>query len=248
MTPYTLMRPVVPSFWFPRFERWHQLAMAGFLILQAWLPVVARAEYVQPTPPSTPAPVVYQAQVVSVATGTRFSVTMTSSHESQTARVGDKVSATLPMALTSTQGNVVLPQGTQLLGTITQATMASRLSQQGQLGIHFTNAILPNKSSLPLSARVVTTDGSGIMKAKETKVVVKEQAKNVAIKAGVGALVGAAGGAIFGGKPGKGALAGAAIGGGIGLGQTAFRRGDDIVLPAGMQLDVMLDKPLTVNP
>ncbi|MFM7467945.1 MAG: hypothetical protein ACKO37_00370 [Vampirovibrionales bacterium] len=235
-------------FWYARLERLHHVAMAGFIVLQAWFPVVARAEYVQPTPPQGAAPAVYQAQVVSVATGTRFTVVMSSSHESQTARVGDKVVATLPMGLTSTQGTVVLPQGTQVMGTITQAVAASRLSQQGQLGIHFTSAVLPNKTMLSLSARVVTTDGSGILKAKETKAVVKDNAKNIAIKAGIGALAGAAGGAIFGGKPGKGAIAGAAIGGGIGLGQTAFRRGDDIVLPTGMQLDVMLDAPLTINP
>src|SRR5437899_4160486 len=61
-----------------------------------------------------------------------------------------------------------------------------------------------------------------------------------------GALSGGAVGALAG--RGAGAARGAAIGGGIGLARALFTRGDEINLPAGTQVEMVLQRPLTFGP
>ena len=55
---------------------------------------------------------------------------------------------------------------------------------------------------------------------------------------------------IFGGRHsiGTGALRGAIVGGTVGVGKTAFDKGDDVEIGPGVNLQLQLDQSLTVSP
>lgn len=68
--------------------------------------------------------------------------------------------------------------------------------------------------------------------------------KRVLTNAAIGAAVGAVSGSVIGG--GKGAAVGAAVGAGLGTGSSLLFKGSDLKLDKGTQLEVRLDRDLTI--
>ena len=54
-------------------------------------------------------------------------------------------------------------------------------------------------------------------------------------------------GALSGGKVGKGAAYGTAVGAGVGLAKSLWDKGVDVEIPAGSQIDIVVDQPVTVT-
>ncbi len=76
---------------------------------------------------------------------TRFITTATS----KSARLGDKVSAVISQPLFSGDNKLVLPEGTRLTGTVTQARPARWFHRGGQLRFAFDHVDLPEGSPRP---------------------------------------------------------------------------------------------------
>jgi type IV secretion system protein VirB10 len=234
----------------PRFNQKALVFALGLMLSGTTLPVLANdlglppsvhgLQIAQSLPP-------LQGRVVTAPAGSFFSASLTSPISSEYARVGDRFMATLGNDLAA-GGNVILPAGSQLEAQVVSVTKAGRAGRNGELDIRFTAGILPNGQRVPLSGRLQTEDGTGIIRAGTTAGRVGKAALKTGLGAGLGAALGTAMGPLSGGEVGRGAIYGTAIGGGVGALTAAWQKGNDAVLQAGQPLNVVLDQPLTISP
>ncbi|MDD3149672.1 MAG: hypothetical protein PHV68_02465 [Candidatus Gastranaerophilales bacterium] len=187
-----------------------------------------------------------QGTVVTVPAGTMMYAATTSSISSAYTTVGDTVSLSLGSPLYF-NGVMIVPAGSMVQGNVVVAQKAGMAGKHGQLKIKFTNVITPSGQRIPISGKIQTEDGTGILIGGTGKDRLTKVAKNTAVGAGSGALFGTVIGAISG-NTGKGAWSGTAVGAGLGAGKSVIEKGEDVVLNAGSQVDIQLDQPLTVNP
>lgn len=184
-----------------------------------------------------------QGRVVSAPAGTTVPAMTTYTISSMTSRVGDRVAVTLGSGLAG-NGGMVLPAGTVVEGQVVEVSKANRFfSRSGRLNIRFNTAITPDGRRVPISAKIATQDGTGVLTAGTTATRLKETAISGALGAGTGAVLGTALGGITG-STGKGAIYGTAIGSGLGL---VAGKGKDVELPSNAKVDIVLDQPLTVG-
>ena len=151
---------------------------------------------------------------------------------SDTSRVEQRVTAAL-RAPVSVRGAQALPAGTRLLGHVTSVERAGRVKGRGRVAFRFTSLDAPG----PGENTTIRTSPV-VRLAPATK-------KSDAEKIGGSAAGGAVLGAILGG--GDGAAKGAAIGGAAGTGVVLSTRGKDVRVPAGTNLVVTLQRPITVR-
>lgn len=143
--------------------------------------------------------------------------------------------------------SLVAPSGSSINGTVVQVKKAGRAGINGQLMIKFTNIITPYGQMIPISGHIKTDDGTGLLVGGTKADSAKEYAKDVAVGAGAGAVGGVVMGALSGGKVGKGAAYGTAVGAGVGLAKSLWDKGVDVEIPAGSQIDIVVDQPVTVT-
>lgn len=183
-------------------------------------------------PASTPKPAapVVREREITVPAGTVLRVELSSAVSSDASKAEDTVRATLRRAV-EVDGAEVLPVGTEVVGTITDAERSGRVKGVARLAMRFT-------SVRHRSERVDIAAAPVVRQAEATK---SEDAKKIGIGAGIGAAVGAiAGGA-------SGAAKGAAIGGGAGTGVVLATRGEEVRLGAGTPINVRLTAPLVLR-
>lgn len=188
-----------------------------------------------------------QGYVVTAPPGTVVSATLSSPVSSDFARVGDRFNATLGSPIAS-GSNIILPAGSQMEGQVVMVKPAGRAGKNGELDIRFTSAILPNGQRVPLSARIQTEDGTGIIKGGSTAGRLGRAAVTTGVGAGLGAALGTAMGPLSGGGVGRGAIYGTALGAGMGALGSAVQKGRPAVLESGQPLNIVLDQPLTTSP
>jgi len=155
--------------------------------------------------------------------GTAIQVRLDDPISSRTARVEDRVDATLLEAV-KVDGEIAIPAGSSVRGLVLAAEPAQRPSKAGRLELTF-DAVYLDDGRHEMQARVVEfREGSGAGR-----------------KAGIGAAVGAIVGGILGGK--DGAVAGILVGGG---GAVVASKGEDVELPTGTVVTLRLDRALIV--
>lgn len=209
-------------------------------------------------PYQTPPPNGYQqGRVAFVPAGMTFPVQLTTSISTEAARPGDMVQATISQPLYL--GGSVIPAGTTVIGSVTEAKAGGFLGRAGTLGIKFNRIRTPNGVEAPMSAHIVGkvgkyndvgSDMSDTYKGETWKTKVGQSVIRGAIGAGTGAALGTAIGAIAGrgGRgAGRGAWSGTAIGGGVGLASTFARKGKNVLIASGEQMQLQLDAPMTVS-
>ena len=169
---------------------------------------------------------------VTLPAGTSLPIDLRTTVASDTSHVEDRVTAALrqPVAV---RGVEVLPTGTRLLGHVTAADRSARVKGRARVGFRFTSLDLPGDGG-----KTAIRTSSVVRVAPATK-------KEDAMKIGGGAAGGAVVGAILGG--GGGAAKGAAIGGAGGTGVVLATRGKEVRVPAGTNLIVRLESPITVR-
>lgn len=187
-----------------------------------------------------------QGRVTIIPMGTNFSGVTTSDISSNCLVVGDNVTLTLGNPFYY-KGCLIAPANSNVIGLVTEAKAAGRAETTGRLKIKFTEIITPNGNRLPISAKIITNDGTGVLKGSATKDKAKNIAKDVVIGSAGGALSGLVFGSMAGGSAGKGTALGTAVGAGLGLGKALIDKGQDVTIPAGSQLNLMIDQPSTVN-
>ena len=183
---------------------------------------------------------------ITVPAGTQVLLHLRSPIDTKTAKVGDGVYCQTSFPVT--QNNVaVIPAGTFVKGKIAQVKRAGKIKGRAEILFNFTTMIFPNGYTIDLpgslenapgSRNSTVTDKEGTVKADSQK---GKDAGTVAKTGATGAVIGAV---AAGGKgAGIGGLAGAAVG----LGQVLFTRGQDVRIDQDTALEMVLERPLTVD-
>ncbi len=177
-----------------------------------------------PPPPPPPPPIV-------ISAGKTITVRMGSTLSSKTAQTGQTFTGTLANGI-AVNGKVVVPAGSGVTGTVTEAKSAGRFKGEAILAIQLTSI---NIKGVPHN---VSTD--------EYVVTQKGKGKRTAVMVGGGAGGGALIGGIAGG--GKGALIGGLIGAGAGTAGAAFTGNKELTIPAESAASFKMTSSITLQP
>src|SRR5258706_6513992 len=90
----------------------------------------------------------------SLAGGTVLNATLNSSVDSKKAKPGEQITAHTTEAVKSTDGRMILPKGTKLIGHVTQASARGNGQEQAMLAIQFDKAVLKDKQEMPLNVTI----------------------------------------------------------------------------------------------
>jgi hypothetical protein len=225
---------------------------AGLALAQAAPPATPQAAPATPVtstaaPTAAPDPQKYIAPA-----GTKVLLSMKSAINTKTAKPGDPVYlvSNFPVIVDS---HVLIPDGAYVQGVIDRVRRAGRVKGRAELTMHFTNIIFPNGRVVQIPGTVDSLPGSTGPKVTGNEGQV-EQSSNVGHDVGTvakGAGIGATAGSIAGAAGGTGAISGlgygAAAGAAAGYLYTLFTRGDDIVIPAGSSVEMVLQRPLELE-
>jgi len=166
-----------------------------------------------------------------LAAGTSIAVVLQHAVDTGKAQVGQRVTLHTagPVQVT---GDVVVPAGALVQGTVTHVKSAGRMKGGAELTLRFTELQLPGGKSYAIEC-------------EPYRVVSKGDGKETAAEIGGGAAAGGLLAGVVGGK--DDILKGAAIGAAVGTGVAVATKGQQIVLPAGKSLEVRLVTPLDLG-
>ncbi|MGB6687757.1 MAG: hypothetical protein WBE76_07930 [Terracidiphilus sp.] len=197
--------------------------------------------------PATPA------DTYTVPAGTKVLLQLRSAINTKSARPGDGVylASVFPVVV----GNrVAIPVGVYVQGVIDRVERAGRVKGKAQLDMHFTSMIFPNGTVAEIPGLVDSLPGARKQSVRDDKEGTIEQdpdkGRNVGEVAKIaiptGATVGSIGG-LGSGHPLAGGIAG--IGAGLAAMGIAsiFTRGADVNIDTGTQVEMMLQRPLTLE-
>ncbi|MBX9686631.1 MAG: hypothetical protein K2X27_08005 [Candidatus Obscuribacterales bacterium] len=187
--------------------------------------------------------------------GLVMAATLNTSIATQAAQAGDLIQATLSQPIML--GDAQIPTGAVLVGTVTEAKKGGFLGRAGTLGVKFNRLRTPDGVETPITAHIEggigkyqDKNGNDQFAGETWKTKVGQGLIRGGIGAGTGAALGTAVGAIAGGGhgAGTGAWSGTAIGAGVGvLDSLVLRKGKDVVIPSGSQVQVQLDAPVSIS-
>jgi hypothetical protein len=185
------------------------------------------------------------AQIV-VPVGTHLPLILHNGITSRDARPGVQLyfETTFPVVIND---RVVIPVGSYAQGEITEAKRAQKGKGGAEVRIHLTTLILPNGYTVKFDASPTNADTGGGEYTTEEGKISKDRDKGadagtVIKTTGAGAGIGA----IAAGAEGAGI--GAGVGAATGLAAIMLTRGPEVQLPRGSSVDIMLDRPLYLDP
>jgi len=180
--------------------------------------------------------------------GTHLLLRMVNSINTRTAQQGDAVfmETASPIAI---DGGILVPIHSYVQGVVYSAKRSGRVNGRAQLGIRIETLTLPGGKSFKIAPHLAAVDSN----ESDQKVVSKENdikqgsshmqdAGRVAILAGSGAAIGGLADRSF-----KGAGIGAGAGSAVGLATVLLTRGREVELRQGSTLDVVFDRPITIE-
>lgn len=180
--------------------------------------------------------------------GTHVLLRMTNSLSTRTAREGDQVyfQTASPIAA---DGRILVPVGSYVQGTVSQAKRSGKVSGRAELAIHLDTLMLASGKTLKFSPHLAAVDsGESGQKVEGNEGAVKQapghaqDAGRIAILAGSGAAIGG-----LADHSWSGAGIGGAAGGAVGLATVLLTRGREVELRQGSTLDVVFDRPLAIE-
>jgi hypothetical protein len=229
--------------------------LAGLVATQALaqtatpLPAPVQAPAVQT--PATQAPAVQQPQTYTVPAGTKVLLSLKSAINTKTAQHGDGVYLISSFPVVES-ARVMIPVGVYVQGVVDRVQRPGRVKGRAQLDLHFTTMIFPNGQVVEVPGVLNSLPGSDGPKVKGNEGTVEQAGNkgrdvgNVLKGAAIGAEAGAIGGGVngnYGKGIGYGSLAGAAAG----TIYTLFTRGNEIVIPSGTSVEMVLQRPLVLQ-
>jgi hypothetical protein len=238
------------------------LLMGGALVIA---PGVLNAQQNAPTPPPTQqnaeaprvAPGLAAAEAAlndktyTVPAGTKVLLSLKSGVNTKTARPGDGVYlvSTFPVVVGA---HVLIPSGVYVQGVVDNVVRPGRVKGRAKLLMHFTTMIFPNGQVVGIPGTVDSLPGSGgpTVKGDEGTIEQPSNKGKDAIDIAKGGMIGATGGVIGGaasGSPGTGAAIGGLAGVAGGLVYTLLTRGDEVVIPEGTSLEMVMQRPLELK-
>lgn len=182
--------------------------------------------------------------VYTVETATVLRVRMNQTISSKTARVGDTFRVTVTEPVYSSNGVVVIPTGSTLLGRVDSVKAAANGGKVGELDAHFIQASLPNGRKRSINGSLTDLDAGKTSSDSEGTATGDKMKHRKVIFIGGGAAGGTILGAAIGG--GKGALISGIIGAGAGFLGDRFTKGAEAEVKSGTEFGVYLAQPITL--
>jgi hypothetical protein len=187
-----------------------------------------------------------------VPAGTKVLLALKSAINTKTARPGDGVYlvSTFPVAVGS---RVVIPAGVYVQGVVDSVQRPGRVKGRAKLLMHFTTMIFPSGQVVEIPGVVDNLPGSAGPTVKDSEGTVEQAGNkgrdlgNIAKGAGMGAEGGVIGGGVSG-RPLAGVAYGGLAGAAAGAIYTMFTRGDEIAIPQGTGVEMVLQRPLHLEP
>jgi len=190
-------------------------------------------------------------KTLEIPAGTKVLLTIRSAVNTKTAQPGDGVylQSSFPVIA---NGRAVIPAGVYVQGVVDSVERHIRIKGPAKLTMHFTSMIFPNGTVVEIPGQVNSLPGSDGPKVKGSEGTVQQSssAGDVAKAAGQGAAIGAGVGSIggaVGGHPVEGLGMGAAAGGVAGAAVSLFTHGNDINIPSGTPIEMVLQRPLVLQ-
>lgn len=213
---------------------------AGGLVMDASAqtkrrPVVRKATTVK----RAPAPRLY-----TVAAGKRIRVRMNEELTSKTAKVGDRFTVTVVDPVYSTNGAVVIPQGSEIVGKVDSVTKAANKGKPGALDVSFIRVDLPNGTKRVINGSLTELNADDAKSDEEGTARGDKMKHRKVIWYGGGAAGGAILGAAIGG--GKGALIGGLLGAGGGFLGERYTKGEEAKVESGTEFTVYLNRAVSL--
>ncbi|HET8889914.1 MAG TPA: hypothetical protein VFQ41_13510 [Candidatus Angelobacter sp.] len=146
------------------------------------------------------------------------------------------------------QGNrVVIPARTQVQGVVEADRRPGHVNRVSEFRFRFTTLIFPNNFVAPIDAVLQSIPGAKNIRTHDKDGTLKpvNQTEKVVTPAAASAV----GGAIIGAHRGFGIglLPGAGLGAALGLGSVLLKRGDEINLPRGINVEMVLHAPFSLE-
>ncbi|HEX9930174.1 MAG TPA: hypothetical protein VGB02_16695 [Pyrinomonadaceae bacterium] len=174
----------------------------------------------------------------------RIRVRLEQELNSKTARVGDTFETRTVEPVYSTNGVVVIPEGSRIVGRVDEVTAARKGGKPGSIDVSFTSVRLPNGTSRSINGSLTDLDSERGESNNEGTVSRNKMKNRKIIFIGGGGAGGAILGAAVGG--GKGALIGAIIGGIGGAIAENQTKGGDVAVNSGTEFGVMLNQAISL--
>lgn len=196
--------------------------------------------------------VVTAPSLYAVPAGTTLRVRINQTVNSKTARIGDRVTGTVVDPVYSSNGALVIPQGSTVSGRIDSVVPAAKGGKPGSIDLHFTQVATPNGTKRVINGMLTDLAGDKTRSDNEGTVSAKGMSHRKLIFIGGGGAGGAILGAAIGG--GKGALIGGLLGAGGGFLGQKLTKGPEaevqVVTEFGVYLNqgISLPKFAEVNP
>lgn len=217
--------------------------MRSFVVSLLLLSSAAFAQTTSDSPAATPAEPV---KTIIVPAGTKLLMSLKSGVNTKSAKPGDGVymETSFPVSIDNT---MAIPTGTYVQGVIDNVKRSGRIKGRAEVQFHFTTLIFPNGYTVSVPGSVDNVPGAdngkvinkeGSVQADGTK---GKDAGTIAGPSAEGAMIGALA------RGGKGALIGSGIGGAVGLAEVLFTRGNEINYPAGTPVEMVLQRPITLE-
>jgi type IV secretion system protein VirB10 len=191
------------------------------------------------------------AKTIEIPAGTKVLLTIRSAINTKTAQAGDGVylQSSFPVIA---NGRAVIPAGVFVQGVVDSVERHIRIKGPAKLTMHFTSMVFPNGTVVEIPGQVNSLPGSDGPKVKGDEGTVQQGsgAGDVAKAAGRGALAGASVGSVAGGvngHPFEGVGIGGAGGAVVGAAVALFTHGNDISIPSGTPIEMVLRAPLVLQ-
>jgi len=187
------------------------------------------------------------AKHIVVPAGTQLPLVLHNAITTRSNKPGDPIylETTFPIIVGD---RIVIPAGSYVSGEIIEAKRPGKVKGRGELMIRLNTLILPNGYATKFDA-IPTGAGTGANDTVDEEGRIKgdtDKSSDVGtVITTTGAGVGL-GGLATGSRAGAGV--GAAAGAAAGLLWTLFTRGPELEMPRGTSLDIMLDRPLYLDP
>ena len=225
--------------------------LAGITVAQGLSQAVAPPSATPPVQAATAPPVETPPQTYTLPAGTKVLLSLKNGINTKTAQKGDGVYLVSSFPVIGSS-RIMIPVGVYVQGVVDRVVRPGRVKGRAQLDLHFTTIIFPNVQVVEVPGVLDSLPGSDGPKVKGNEGTVEQAGNkgrdvgNVLKGAAIGAEAGVLGGAASGdlGKGiGYGSLAGAAAG----TIYTLFTRGNDIVIPSGTAVEMVLQRPLVLQ-
>jgi hypothetical protein len=173
---------------------------------------------------------------------------MVNSVSTRTAREGDYVYLRTAMPIVE-GGAILVPEGSYVQGVVTHCKRSGRVKGVAELGIRIETLTMPSGKVIRMAPSLTSVDAEG----SDQRVVGKEGQVQQGTSHGADAVriagTSAAGAAIGGmaDQSWKGAGIGGGAGSAAGLATVLLTRGREVELRQGSTLDVIFDRPVTID-